>query len=240
MKVCNEIKRLIDEADQPDMLSFEVSNHLSVCDLCKSFANERAALRSLLASGNRVSVPDNFNAMLNARIAEAKAKQAFSWLSPASFMRLGAATAAVAVMVFAAQYTDLFSRGDQAMQPESQVASAATTSAAEAPKPEVVTAQDGDINGFGDIVPRHSPRGAGLPVRIAQTHRDYQRRGARIATTSEAPDNYPSIESGVVLVRGPNGEREVPMPTISVGAQPLLYVNAGRQSQPVRSVATSF
>jgi hypothetical protein len=70
------------------------------------------------------------------------------------------------------------------------------------------------------------------------TQRYYQRRGGAVANSRVMPEGHPSIqEGGVVLVRGPNGEREVPMPTVSVGAQPLFY---SRQSQPVRNVATSF
>jgi hypothetical protein len=39
-------------------------------------------------------------------------------------------------------------------------------------------------------------------------------------------------------VRGQNGEMDVQMPTVSVGAQPLLYVRAGQRA--VSSVGTSF
>ena len=230
MKVCNRIKKLIDEADQPDAFSFEVSNHLSDCAGCKSFASERAALRSLLVLGERVSVPSNFNAALNARIAEVKTKKAFSWFSASSFMRLGTATAAVAVMVFVAQYGNLFSNGRQVAQPQAPNADLSKTFPADTQKPVVVTPQERDVNNLAKVV----------PIRVSQTQRDYQRRATRIATARVATDDYPSIEGGVVLVRGPNGEREVPVPTISVGAQPLLYVNAGRGSQPARSVATSF
>jgi hypothetical protein len=240
MKVCDRMKRLIDEADQPDALSFEVSNHLSVCADCKSFAHERAALRNMLVSSKRVSVPVNFDAMLNARIAEAKAKRAFSWLSAPSFMRLGTATAAVAVLVFVAQYGNLFSNGTQVAQPGDSTASAINTPPAQTPKPPVVTPQELDPNHLGHIVPQHSLPGASLTAKVSQAPRDYQRRGIRLATASSARSDYPSIDGGVVLVRGPNGEREVPMPTISVGAQPLLYVNAGRGAQPARTTATSF
>ena len=239
MKVCDRMKRLIDEADQPDAFSFEVSNHLSVCADCKSFAHERAALRNVLVSSKRVSVPVNFDAMLNARIAEAKAKRAFSWLSASSFMRLGTATAAVAVLVFVAQYGNLFSNGTQVAQPGDSTASAVNTPPAETKSP-VVAPQERDPNHLGHIVPHRSLPGTSLTARVSQAPRDYQRRGMRLATASPAASDYPSIDGGVVLVRGPNGEREVPMPTISVGAQPLLYVSAGRGAQPARTTATSF
>jgi hypothetical protein len=236
MKVCNEVKRLIDEADQPDVLSFQVSNHLSSCAGCKSFADERAALRMLLASGKRVSVPNNFDAMLTSRIAEAGAGQALSWLTAPSLMRLGAATAAVAVMVFVAQYANLFSNENQEAQPEPSAAIATNV-------PPVTPSKALDLpparvhdNGFGGFNPQRSPRAASMPVRMTQRY--YPRRGGQVANDRAMAEDYSSLqEGGVVLVRGPNGEREVPMPTVSVGAQPLFY---SRQSQPARNVATSF
>ena len=80
MKGCNYIKKRIDEADKPDLLTFEVAEHIGRCDDCSSFAIERAGLRKLLASDVRVSAPMNFDAMLKTRLAEAKARGSSSWL----------------------------------------------------------------------------------------------------------------------------------------------------------------
>ncbi|HVG21412.1 MAG TPA: hypothetical protein VNI02_20390 [Blastocatellia bacterium] len=237
MKVCNEVKRLIDEADQPDMISFQVSNHLSSCVGCKSFADERAALRKLLASGKRVSVPSNFDATLKARIAEARAGGTFSWLAARPVMRLGAAAAVVAVMVFVAQYGNLFSNGNQVARPEPSAATATNSLPATTPRSaQEIPPTHGDVNRLGHIKPDPSQHIASVPVRLAQRY--YPRRGGEAANNRVAAEDYSSPqEGGIVLVRGPNGEREVPMPTVSVGAQPLFY---SRQSQPVRNVATSF
>jgi hypothetical protein len=236
MKVCNEVKRLIDEADQPDVLSFQASNHLSLCADCKGFADERAALRKLLASGERVSAPSNFDAALNARIAEAGAGRTFSWLGAPSLMRLGAATAAVAIMAFAAQYGNLFSNGNRVAQPQPSVTTATNTPPVTPPRSLDLPATDTDVNKLGHIKPERSHTVAAVPVKFTQRY--YSRRGGQVANDRVAPEDYSSLqEGGVVLVRGPNGEREVPMPTVSVGAQPLFY---SRQSQPVRNVATSF
>lgn len=240
MKVCNEVKRLIDEADHPDVISFQVSNHLSSCDGCKGFADERAALRGLLASGKRVSVPNNFDAVLKARIAEAKAGRTLSWplswLGAPSLMRLSTAAAAVALMVFVAQYADMFSNGNHVAQPEPSAATANNTRPVTPPKALDLPPARDDVNGFKHINPQRPPQVASLPVRITQRY--YPRRGVQVANDRVAPEDYSSPqEGGVVLVRGPNGEREVPMPTVSVGAQSLFY---SRQTQPVRNVATSF
>src|SRR5712692_4191207 len=108
MKGCNYIKGLIDEADKPDQFPFEVNEHLAGCGDCERFAVERAGLRKLVAAGDRVTAPMNFDAMLNARLAEVKARRSFSWLSAPGYLRLGAATAGLIVIIFAAQYTGLF------------------------------------------------------------------------------------------------------------------------------------
>lgn len=222
MKVCNEIKRRIDEADHADHLNIEINRHTSHCAECRGHAEQRAALRSLLGAGARVSVPVNFDAMLKARLAEVKAQKSFSWLSPAAYMQFGAATAVLAVMFFAAQYNNLFSNNDQALQAAS-VSDIYTnlhdSLVRRIPPPSAVN------SGFEEHAPR-MPQ----PVRYnARVNRSMPR------TT----DDYISLnDGGVILVRGQNGEREVTVPTVSIGAQPLLY--SSRQPQPVRSVSTSF
>jgi anti-sigma factor RsiW len=236
MKVCNEVKRLIDEADRPDAISHRVSNHLSSCAGCRSFANERAALRALLASSVRVSVPNDFDAVLTARIARAKSGGTLSWLGAPSLMRLGAAAAAVAAIAFVAQYSNLFSNEGRVAQPEPSAATAANSVPVAPPLSLEIPPAQGDVNGFNHIRPDRSRHVAPMPVRLAQRY--YPRRAGEAANDRGLAEGYsPAQEGGVVLVRGPNGEREIPLPTVSVGAQPLFY---SRQSQPVRNVATSF
>jgi hypothetical protein len=109
MKVCNEIKRRIDEADDVESFDFDIARHTAACDDCRRFAGERAALKALIVSTARVNAPLNFEAMLHARLAEAKAHRPLAWLNAAFYLRAGAATAALAVAFFAAQYSGLFS-----------------------------------------------------------------------------------------------------------------------------------
>src|SRR6266851_8675401 len=108
MKGCDYIRERIDEADKPDLLSFEVTEHLAECPNCERFAGERSALRVLVASSARVTAPINFDAVLYARLAEVKAQHSFWWLSSPFYFRLGALTAGLVIMVFVAQYAGLF------------------------------------------------------------------------------------------------------------------------------------
>ena len=231
MSGCNYIKKLIDEADKSDLLSFEVNEHIGECGECERFASQRASLRGLLAAERRVIVPMNFDAMLKSRLVEVKARSAFSWLSAPGYMRLGAATAGVVIMFFAAQYAGLFSNSSNPNPPvESRTAAIVpptappTFHAAPIPAPPVTIASTG---------PRVRPY-------YSQNYSQNARsgRGDVVAPVRTAPGGFTAEDGGVVLVRGRNGEMDVPMPTVSVGAQPLLYVSAGQR--PVRSAANSF
>jgi hypothetical protein len=221
MKGCNRIREQIDEADKPDLLSFEVSKHIAECPDCERFAGERSALRMLVASSARVSAPINFDAMLNARLAEVKARRASWWLGSPVYFRLGAATAGLVVMVFAAQYAGLFSDrskgGRESIAPSDLVYGPDEKSTVpqpppmiDAPSPQYRAHSSAFLNGK----PRRSGGGVTAPVYL----------------TAE--------DGGVVLVRGQNGELDVQMPTVSVGAQPLMYVRAGQRA--VSNIGTSF
>lgn len=228
MNGCKHIKKRIDEADKPDLLPLDVSEHVRHCVECGRFARERSALRELVAAGKRVSAPVNFDAMLKARLVEVKTQRSFWWLGSTGYLRLGAATAGLVVLFFAAQYSGFLS--EQPRQPnDTRVA---------------------DLN----PLPRQSPpvletpaiaKEPASPVTVAAGKR--QRPGAYgtprvrgevlLGRTSSTGD-FTVEDGGVVLVRGRNGEIDVQMPTVSVGAQPLLYVGAGQRT--ARNVGTSF
>ena len=231
MKVCNEIKRRIDEADKPDQLSLEISRHTAQCADCRTFGNERAELRDLLASGARVSVPVNFDAVLNARLAEVKAPKSFAWLSPA-YLRFGAATAMLAVMVFAAQRSDLFSTEYQAL-----AAASVSLSPDRSGNPEWISRAA--TPGSSAVEPSANQSGEHVLAAYHQGPRiNVRQRGRAVSAPVEAENYFSPYEGGVILVRGQNGEREVTVPTVSIGAQPLFY--SSRPAQAVRSVSTSF
>jgi hypothetical protein len=226
MSGCNYIKKLIDEADKSDLLSFEVNEHIGRCGDCERFANERASLRTLLAAERRVSVPMNFDAMLKSRLVGVKARSAFSWLSAPGYMRLGAATASLVIMFFAAQYAGLFSdHSNRPIDSKTAVAAPPIAPPTLAAPPISVPAQVTTASTASRVRPYYP-----------QNFRSG--RGDVVARGQMAPVGFTAEDGGVVLVRGRNGEMDVPMPTVSVGAQPLLYVSAGHR--PVRSAANSF
>jgi len=223
MNGCNYIRECIDQADKPNLLSFEVTEHLARCTECEEFANERTALRTLLASSARVTAPVNFNAVLNSRLAEVKARPSFWWLGSPGFLRIGAATAGLVIMIFAAQYAGLFSgRSNPTTTPVVQ----------NTIPPDIPPAYPSpSLNISTPVAP---------PVILANnaSGTSKSRRGGVPIIRGLPPGYMAAEDGGVVLVRGQNGDMDVQMPTVSVGAQPLLYVSGGQR--PVRTVGTSF
>ena len=227
MKSCNYILGRIDEAENPDLLPFDIAEHIGECQNCARFAAERSALRSLLSSGTRVNAPLNFDAMLNARLAEVKSRSAFWWLGSLGYARLATASAGIVAMLFAAQYSGLFSTTQVVTTKSSNEAAARETPAPE-PIPLVRTP--------APTVAR-PPTVAPVGVRVSPYSGRTRREALTVSGT--VPAGYIAAEDGgVVLVRGRNGDMDVQVPSVSVGAQPLLYVSAGQR--PVRNVGTSF
>lgn len=224
MNSCNEARKSIDEAEKPDLLAFDATEHIERCSECERFASERAALRKLLASTARVSAPMNFDAALNARLAEVKSRRSLWRLSAPGYLRLGAATAGLAVMIFAAQYAGLFSReANLSPQPQNTAVEGAVTLPDKPATPVV-------------IPPSVAP--------VASEHQNLQstnrikRHDVPVGRRFLPAGSFSPEDGGVVIVRGQNGEMDIQMPTVSVGAQPLLLVGAGRRV--TTSGATSF
>jgi hypothetical protein len=225
MKSCNYILERIDEAENPDLLPFDIAEHIGECQNCARFAAERSALRSLLSSGTRVNAPLNFDAMLNARLAEVKSRSAFWWLGSPGYARLATASAGIVAMLFAAQYSGLFST-TQVVTTKTSEEAVAGEIPAPVPLPLVRT-------------PVAPPPRTVVPVGVRVTPYSGRTRREALTVSGTVPAGYIAAEDGgVVLVRGRNGDVDVQVPSVSVGAQPLLYVSAGQR--PVRNVGTSF
>ena len=243
MKVCNEIQRRIDEADNIESYDLDVARHTAACDSCRRFASERAALRELIGSTARVTAPINFDAVLHARLAEVKGRKGLAWLNPAFYLRAGVATAAMAVTVFVAQQAGFFA--PRATQPAS-APSTDTTAVVVQPKVESQPTDSTNSTATGApttrvaVAPRHVvviPASAGTVAR-SRAVTTGARRGAGVPLIS--PVDAAFVDGDAILIPGRNGQRDVAVPTVSVGAQPLIYGNAGRQPQATRAVTVSF
>ena len=230
---CNQTKKLIDEADRPEALPFEASSHVAECRDCESFAEERARLRSLLGSGTRVTVRMNFDAVLKARLANRRARPAFGWLTPAAYLRLGAATAGLVVMIFAAQYGGLFSRDNPTGQ--QQTPAATVQPGLVAPPQPSITPGEGALGGRVAVGPRNTSSAS-----IRRGNR-FNVKTAGAGVSLDVPrEDYLHEDGGVMLVRGANGDPDVSLPMVSVGAQSRVYAGANAGRRISRTIGTSF
>lgn len=225
MNDCRRIRKLIDEADAPDSLAYEAAGHLNSCAGCRAFSEERAALRELLGSAARVTAPGDFDTVLQKRLRERTAQKT-PWLAGRDgrfglswYLRVGAATAGLVVIAVLAQY-GVFNTKPQVSSPSPKEDAARVapqdTETPSNPSTLSTNTPPGIAVGSGGTVINGGRASDGIRLR----------RGAR------------SMDAAVVLVRGEDGEIEVPLPRVTVGAQPLLYTSAGRA--PVSAIKTSF
>jgi hypothetical protein len=234
MKVCNEIKRRIDEADDTELFDLDIARHTAMCGDCQGFAGERAALRELIGSTARVSAPVNFDAMLKARLAEARTPRPPAWLNTMFYLRAGATTAALVIAVFVAQYSGLFTASPAK---PSTAGESSTPSPTPSPAPSpAVQATGGDQAASATGHSQAMIAVSGGASRRSPSAYASSRRGVPLVTPAEARMG----DSGAILIPGRNGEHDITVPTVSVGAQSLIYVNAGRQPQSARAVSVSF
>ncbi|HEV8482966.1 MAG TPA: hypothetical protein VGV87_05360 [Blastocatellia bacterium] len=212
---CTRIKRIIDEADRPDVFPLEAAGHVAGCPDCRSFADERARLRELTGSVARVTAPGNFNALLNERLSRVKSQRS-SWLSPAGFMRLGTATAGLLVVFIALQYGGFLST---------------KTPTTEDQHPPVA---GGELRGDGSS----SPATPAPPVVRLPDHTPRSLPRAINVATSRTPKATRQDGPPLLLVRDNNGDRTLLMIPVSVGMQ--QQVQNGSYGRQPRSSDISY
>jgi hypothetical protein len=226
MSYCTRIQNAIDEADKPDLIPREVASHMSGCPECRSFADDRAKLQELLALGSRVTVPVNFNAVLNERLSRVKAQKS-SWVSSIGFVRLGTATAALAVAVVAVQYSGILSGVPASQTDPNKIAGQSDV------EPQVQPPRAPELQ----PVPSGSPAPVVAVVdntRLSATH-EYVRTAVRQSRETPREQQRRGIS---ILVRDRDQEFEVPIIGVSIGLQQQL-LNASGRHQP-RSTDISY
>lgn len=229
MSNCKRIQMMIDEAEQPTVLPFAATDHVASCAPCRTFADDRARLRSLLGAMPRVSAPAHFDTRLKARLGDARTPKAFSWFSPAGFARFGAAAAVLVIGVFAAQYSGVFSVTTTKSNEGTQTA-AVDTQGQDSVIPQVASP------GPQPIVNPSQPSSQGENEKAPAAFVSYgNRRGVQAARVksnprAESDDMYVPM----VIVQRNNGTANVPMLPVSVGAQQrMMNRSGGVSAQPI-------
>lgn len=227
---CRAIVKQIDEAERADQLPAEAENHIAACKGCRSFAEERAALRNLVASVSRVQAPANFDALLRERLNARRRTFLLSWLSPAALARLSAAAAVAVVVIFVAR----FALSPGAPAPETgngQTAKVQEQEKPETSKPAPIASSEPPSAGPTEHLAVHSQRqGTNTSNRPA--------RASKRPQPFDLTAGYTEFDPQYIIVRGNRGETAVPILPVSAGAQPKLY-SAPRRQQTT-AVKTSF
>jgi hypothetical protein len=135
-------------------------------------------------------------------------------------------------MIFAAQYAGLFSRDNPTGQ---QQTIAATTE-----QPRVIApAQTGVAAQSEDATVRRVAVGPRNPSFARGNRYNVRAAGAGVSLVV-AREDYLHEDGGVMLVRGANGDPDVSLPMVSVGAQSRVYAGANSGRLISRTIGTSF
>jgi hypothetical protein len=222
--VCRKIRKLIDESDRPDALPHQVMTHTAICDDCRQFAHQRMRLRQLLRTPARVVAPPNFDAMLRARLAERTARRRFGIRSPS---RLATITAAAIIAISIAFYIQgnkpavIQTAGEGNAASSNQVAAGTTANQVQSPQTKRLS---GEGKAYG---------------RLLLVRRRLDVRSKDRIYTSDTADDLDAQPAAVLLMRSGEAERELMVPAISVGAEPIFqYTSFGKRA--TRNVRTSF
>jgi hypothetical protein len=207
MNCCYRIRSMIDEADHPDAVSREASEHLSVCEGCLAFAEERAKLRSLLGTTARVTAPLGFDALLNERLRAVRERGWRHWLTAPAMLRFGAAAACLALAATVAQYGGLFGGKPEGTGPAVGTPSTPVASVAVSPAAPVTV---------------DSPVVSPAPVRNVPA------QGPRVVAAAHPRRSAPRADFPMLLLRDQDNEIEVPIMTVSVGLQQHVLQSSRR------------
>ena len=233
---CKTIRKLIDSTDKADVFPHEAARHLDSCGACADFAEKRMRLRELLASSGRVAAPANFDAVLRVRLTERSAARPLAWLSPAMYLRFGAAAIAL-VCVFLLGQQFVRNNRPAALGGDPSVAVIPPLGSGRDTMQPAMPGSTAAGPGSPVVVPAFTskPGEGDKPVRANRTRGE---SGLRYVADVGDEIDPGARTAAVLLMRGPNAEREVMVPAVSVGAQPIFY--SYREPQPSQGGRVSF
>ena len=220
---CSTNRRLIDEANNPAHLPYEVASHLEACGACREFAGGREQLRKLLLEPARVAAPSNFEAVVARRLAGRRAQTRSFWAATGFYLRAAGAAAALACAVLVIQVVRVRTVSTQIGNGDPAPAVSPSGIAKErTPTPPVTV-----IETPGNVAKKPGSSWGRRPLRNFDPE----------ATPLEAVGgDLMEQPRALLLIRNSGSEREIAVPMISVGAQPWLSVGF----QDERGVRAAF
>jgi len=234
---CKRIRDLIDSTDRTDVLPHEAARHVDSCQECAGFAEKRMRLRELLASSGRVTAPANFDAMLRVRLTERSESKPLPWMVPALYLRFGGAAIALVCVFLIGQQLVRNRIGREAPAP----GSVALLERSQTPGDQDIAPFVGGSNSTRpsqNNIPTGSVKVPGYaPVRGIRRGNGGLRNVVDFVGETGQTDPG-ATTAAVLLMRGPGAEREIMIPVVSVGAQPIFYPY--REPQPSRGGRVTF
>jgi hypothetical protein len=217
---CKRIRKLIDEADRPGNIPFEAARHTQICESCSRFVDERIRLAELLDSTGRVTAPPDFNVVLRRRLRERSSARRAYWSIPAFIFKLAGAFAVLVCSMLLAQWMRHGARpaapGNQATAEVSPLVPGGTTTS----------------NGLStntSSLPAVAAPGNAMPVRFVPSRPRFNRSVRDQVAEVLPPDgelHFPSDPrkdaAAFLLVKSQTAEQGMYVPSIILGAQPLL------------------
>lgn len=246
---CNSVRREIEESNLDDRLAIEVNEHLSSCDRCRRFHQERHTLRSLMAELETVGAPADFDFRLRARLARERPGNGFgSLLLKAVPITAVALLVLIGVILLAARNrTSSLVNPTTARQQPGPVKDAAATivpsptmaatgSASKEISPNGIVAGQGESSRSFPSKPQHigGPRNIGAQKVSSSPVGNVPRFRTRDSAGTGAQMISPDSFAGLVVVpvdarafklsidNGRGGARTISLPPVTFGSQRLL------------------
>ena len=227
---CQTCRFEIEELKTEGSLSDEARAHLSVCNACRAFHDERQALKKLVGSLEVVSAPPDFDFRLRARINAAKNAGNHrspwrSFLASAPAIGLAASFALiVAAVVFYNQTNTVPSTiNQQAAVAEANPASIHTAEASETPQ-QITSGGKQDVDSVIATVGAKNPRSRTNGNGKQSVRRESSRQGA---DAGRLPSNELAVRPAPQIV--PSGASP-----FNAGTNLVVELPVRSASQPMR------
>ncbi|HYL98047.1 MAG TPA: hypothetical protein VEZ90_03755 [Blastocatellia bacterium] len=239
MMKCRNARKLIDEANNVEILPFEANAHIDSCVDCRRRVDERQALSALLTSTGRISAPANFDAVLRFKLNERLARRwAPFGIRSSLYLRFGTATAVVVCLVvggdLALKYRNSGARPPKVAIGEGPGSSAGTPRPVTEATP-TIQQKANDRSGTGLSSKDRTTR----LIANAGTLRSFShpRRGTYFPSLNRMD---PTTEAAALfLLQGSGSERRLAIPYVIVGGQQPV-VNVSSNVQPGQDVRVAF
>jgi hypothetical protein len=229
---CRRCQFEIEELESSGRLSESARAHLSACQTCRAFHDERQSLRRLIGGLGAVSAPPDFDFQLRARLAAAKetGRNRFSWRAlvasaPAIGLAASFALLVAGVLIYTRTKVDPSATENQSVV------------IVQEPKPEQSNVASPRPDKGTDAIPSPSSEGVvkvtGVPKRSRSGGVSAVRNSARRESSQPGANNQPIITTEMAVSPAP---QIVPgtASAFNAGMNPVVELPVRSAAHPMR------